>query len=185
MEARRLFIFIWLTCWSLMSTDFSAWIHFWHRQFLPVNVTLSPVGNGFLHLEIFHLYSFKSASDWSTIITEKISIVMVRLKISPAYPTQKSSTLSLSHLAHVKHFWWKVLPRAETTSPSTNWLHFAHLKIYKEGLKFVFNIRRTTRRWPDKYLIRLDMCFSFTWCQNYSDSIWCSNILYLLWRSPL
>ena len=44
-------VFIRLTFWSLMSTDFSAWIHFWHKQFLPVNVTLSPVGNGFLHLE--------------------------------------------------------------------------------------------------------------------------------------
>ena len=41
-----------LTCCSLMSTDFSAWIHFWHKQFFPVKVTLSPVGNGFLHLKI-------------------------------------------------------------------------------------------------------------------------------------
>ena len=37
-----------------------------------------------------------SLSAYDSIITEKISIVMVRLKISPAYPTQKSSTLSLS-----------------------------------------------------------------------------------------
>ena len=36
---------------SLTSPSLSVWIHFWHRQFFPVNVTLSPVGNGFSHLK--------------------------------------------------------------------------------------------------------------------------------------
>ena len=33
----------------------------------------------------------------------------------------------LTDLWHLKHLWWKVFPRAETTSPSTYWLHLAHL----------------------------------------------------------
>ena len=47
-----------ITCCNLISTDFSAWIHFWHKQFLPVNVTRSPVGKGFLHLDKLWSYWF-------------------------------------------------------------------------------------------------------------------------------
>ena len=63
------------------SPSLSLCIHFWHRQFFPVNVTLSPVGNGFSHLRIlfifmimikWYLYNFNSIRNrltydtWST-----------------------------------------------------------------------------------------------------------------------